>query len=210
MNALALALITCAGVLSGCQGPPGRSAAGADFAQTAEQESARLRAQIDRLRTQSPTQRPAPARSPAPRASRASTVPLPPAGGSPALRASFDVLAAQLGGSEGLAFTSVGAAATTRLGSWTAGVGWSTVKVPLVVAVVAKARGHPDAGVQALMRRAITASDNAAAEQLWSSLGPPRDAASQVQAVLRSAGDGRTRAQSQRVRPGFTAFGQTN
>ena len=34
--------------------------------------------------------------------------------------------------------------------------------------------------------------------------------ARQVQAVLRSAGDADTLVQSRRVRPGFTAFGQTN
>jgi hypothetical protein len=88
-------------------------------------------------------------------------------------------------------------------------VGWSTVKVPLAVAVVANAQGQPGAGAMSLMRRAITASDNAAAEQLWSSLGVPPTAASRVQSVLRSAGDTQTRVQSQRVRPGFTAFGQT-
>ena len=59
------------------------------------------------------------------------------------------------------------------------------------------------------MRLSITASDNAAAGQLWASLGEPHTAAAQVQTVLRSGGDGDTLVQSQRVRPGFTAFGQT-
>jgi hypothetical protein len=81
--------------------------------------------------------------------------------------------------------------------------------VPLALAVVARARGNPDAGLQRLIRKSVTASDNAAAEQLWTSLGAPPDAASQVQAVLRSAGDRQTRVQSRRVRPGFSAFGQT-
>jgi hypothetical protein len=127
-----------------------------------------------------------------------------------ALQASFAKLAAQLGGAEGLAFTSVGGGAATRLGSWKTGVGWSTVKVPLAVAAVAKAQGRPDAETRRLMRLALTASDNAAAEQLWADLGEPRSAAGQVQAVLRSAGDADTIVQSQRVRPGFTAFGQTS
>jgi hypothetical protein len=125
------------------------------------------------------------------------------------LRRSFDMLAARLGGSEGLAFTRVGGTATTELGSWRTGAGWSTVKVPLALAAVAKAQGQPDSDVQRLIRRSVTASDNAAAEQLWSSLGAPRVAASQVQAVLRSGRDAQTVVQSQRVRPGFSAFGQT-
>lgn len=213
-----IALITLVSLLSGCQGTSDQSAGKADSAQSveaarklkqAELESERLRMELDRLRTQRPTQGTTATKSPTPGASRTTTVPLPPAGDSAALRASFDRLAAQLSGSEGVAFTSVGGTATTQLGSWRTGVGWSTVKVPLAVAAVAKAQGRPDAGVRSLMRRAITASDNAAAEQLWSSLGPPQTAASQVQAVLRSAGDGQTRVQSQRVRPGFTAFGQT-
>lgn len=134
----------------------------------------------------------------------------PPAEGDvAALQAGFAQLAAQLGGSEGLAFTSGGGAGTTQLGSWQTGPGWSTVKVPLAVAAVAKAQGQPDSGVQALMQRSITASDNAAAEQLWAYLGEPETAAVRVQAVLRSAGDSETRVQSQQVRPGFSAFGQT-
>jgi hypothetical protein len=212
----AIASITLAGVLSGCQGATVQPDAKAGSTQSAEAarklrqaqlESERLRRELDRLRTQPPEQT---TKGPPAGASGKNTAPAPAAGSSPgALAASFARLAARLGGSEGVAFTSVGGTATTRLGSWQTGVGWSTVKVPLAVAVVAKSSGHPDAGVRALMRRAITASDNAAAEQLWSSLGEPRTAAAKVQAVLRSAGDGATVVQSQRVRPGFTAFGQT-
>lgn len=125
------------------------------------------------------------------------------------LEVSFARLAAQLGGLVGIAFTRV-AGVSTQLGSWKAGVGWSTVKVPLAVAAVAQAHGRPDAEVRGLMRRALTASDNAAAEELWSHLGEAHAAAAQVQAVLRSAGDCETVVQSQRLRPGFTAFGQTS
>lgn len=56
---------------------------------------------------------------------------------------------------------------------------------------------------------ALTQSDNSAAEELWSSLGPPSTAASRVDDVLRDGGDASTEVQSQRLRPGFTAFGQT-
>jgi len=209
--------VTIMGALSGCQGTSDQSASEAASASAqaqklkrVEQETERLRRERARLAAALSSKGPTVTNSPSPRASATTTGPLPPAGDSAALRVSFDKLAARLGGSEGLAFTPLGGTAATQLGSWRTGVGWSTVKVPLAVAVVAKSNGQPDAGVQRLMRRAITASDNAAAEQLWASLGEPRTAAAKVQAVLRSAGDGQTRVQSQRVRPGFTAFGQTN
>jgi hypothetical protein len=212
--------ITIVGVLSGCQGALGQSSGGAgsttatDAAHARslkqiEQETERLRQERDRLKAELSQGATQATKSSSPGASGTSTRPPPAVGGSPGQQAGFAQLAAQLGGSEGLAYTTGTGSAATLLGSWRTGPGWSTVKVPLAVAAVAKAQGHPDAGVQSLMRRAITASDNAAAEQLWASLGEPRTAASQVQAVLRSGGDRETLVQSQRVRPGFSAFGQT-
>jgi len=196
------------------------SAAHAARMREVAQESERLRKERDRLKAQlsapgTTTQGKSakgktPTRSPSPTAAGITTD-----GSTPSVRASadphagFDELAAQLGGSEGLAYVSVGGGATTRLGSWQAGPGWSTVKVPLAVAAVAKSQSQPDPRVQRLMRLAITASDNAAAEQLWAFLGTAQPAAFQVQAVLRSTGDGETRVPSQRVRPEFSAFGQT-
>jgi len=214
----AVGSILTAGLLAGCLGTSQESAGTAESTTASaqarkvrqiEQESLRLRQERDRLRAElSGTGAPT-GKSPSPPASAAPGGSPPAVAGSAALRRSFDTLAAGLSGAEGLAFTSVGGSPATELGSWRTGPGWSTVKVPVAVAVVAKAAGKPDARAQRLIRRAITASDNAAAEQLWSSLGPPPTAASTVQAVLRSAGDGQTRVQSQRVRPGFSAFGQT-
>jgi len=57
---------------------------------------------------------------------------------------------------------------------------------------------------------AITASDNAAAERLWASLGSPQAAANAATEQLRAAGDRRTTMQSRRLRSGYTAFGQTD
>src|SRR5262249_53374304 len=57
--------------------------------------------------------------------------------------------------------------------------------------------------------KAITESDNPASEKLWTQLGEPVAAAQQVQAIIAEAGDTGTVVESQRVRPGFTAFGQT-
>ena len=210
--------IAIGGAVSGCGGTSDRPAGGAGsttstdaaHAQSmkqSQQETERLRKERDRLRAEVSARATQATRSASPSATAG---PPASAGGSADLRVSFDTLAARLGGAEGLAFTSVGGGATTQLGSWRTGPGWSTVKVPLAVAAVAKAQGQPDASVQRLMRLALTASDNAAAEQLWASLGEPHTAAAQVQSVLRSGGDGSTIVQSQRVRPGFTAFGQTN
>jgi hypothetical protein len=203
-----------AGGLSGCRGTPdpaaGSSPPTADSARKlslAEQKVARLSKELNRLRAQSPTQGTATHTAPPPApGTRSGSTPLAAGAG---LRAGFDSLASRLGGSEGVAFASVGGVTATGLGSWRTGPGWSTVKVPLALAVVAKARGKPDVRLQSLIRRAITASDNAAAEQLWTSLGEPAAAAAQVESVLRSAGDRQTRVQSRRVRPGFSAFGQT-
>ncbi len=77
--------------------------------------------------------------------------------------------------------------------------------MPLAVAAV---REVDSPAVEKNVRAAITQSDNAAAEELWAALGAPLTAASKVQSVLDEAGDAPT-VESQHVRPGFTAFGQT-
>lgn len=142
-----------------------------------------------------PVSPPAPARTPDP----------PPAGPDTALQTGFDQLARAVPATVGIAFAAVGTSTVTTFGSWPAGVAWSTIKVPLAIAAL---RADP-AGADALVVRAITQSDNDAAEQLWSQLGQPEQAARRVQAVLAEAGDTTTVVQSQRVRPPFTAFGQT-
>lgn len=81
---------------------------------------------------------------------------------------------------------------------------WSTSKVPLAIAAL-----RNDPATASTVETALTESDNAAAEQLWSSLGDPATAAAAVQDVLREAGDTTTTVQDQVVRPGFSAFGQT-
>lgn len=122
-----------------------------------------------------------------------------------ALRASFDELAAAIPATIGIALAPVGSVTVYAFGSWPTGVAWSTIKVPLAIAGLRAG----ESGTQALVTAAITKSDNAAAEQLWSQLGPPAQAAQRVQAVLREGGDPLTVVESRRLRPGFTAFGQT-
>lgn len=122
-----------------------------------------------------------------------------------ALAADFDELAGAIAADIGIAVAAPGSAAVTSLGSWSTGVAWSTIKVPLAIAAV-RAAGS---GVQPLVAQAISYSDNAAAEQLWAQLGTPETAAELVEAVLRDGGDTSTAVESRRLRPGFTAFGQT-
>ncbi|GAA1081772.1 hypothetical protein [Tsukamurella spumae] len=83
---------------------------------------------------------------------------------------------------------------------------WSTSKVPLVMAALERS-GQQEATDR--MRAAITQSDNDAAEAIWNSLGTPAQAGAAVQQVLRAGGDAVTVVQTRKVRPEYSAFGQT-
>lgn len=122
-----------------------------------------------------------------------------------ALASSFAEYVETLRGTVGLAYAAVGDARVVTLGEWVDGVAWSTSKVPLAIAAL---RAGPVAA-KPDVTLAITRSDNAAAERLWSMLGPPAVAAAAVAGVLSEGGDTVTRVQSRRVRPEYTAFGQT-
>lgn len=121
------------------------------------------------------------------------------------LQASFAQLAGTIPATVGVAYAPAGQNGAGTLGTLQNGVAWSTIKVPLAIAALHANR--PNA--QDLAARAVTASDNDAAEQLWSSLGPAPQAAQQVQAVLRAGGDTGTAVESRRLRPEFSVFGQT-
>lgn len=92
-------------------------------------------------------------------------------------------------------------------------VAWSTSKIPLAVAALrAVEDGTSTADAESVNRSvaaAVTASDNAAAQALWDSLGTPADAGAKVEKVLRDGGDVSTRVQTTVTRPGFSSFGQT-
>ena len=90
------------------------------------------------------------------------------------------------------------------LGTVDGGVAWSTSKVPIAMAAIEAGTANAND-----LRQAITASDNAAAERLWSGLGPPTKAARLADAQLRAAGDASTRMEATTLRSEFTAFGQT-
>jgi len=122
-------------------------------------------------------------------------------------RVSFDKLQSSLGGVSGVAVSGLGKGQPViALGSLKSPIAWSTSKVPVAMAVIADGGSSKYSGD---LRQAITASDNAAAERLWSSLGSGTKAASAANAQLRAAGDTRTAYESKRLRSGFTAFGQT-
>jgi hypothetical protein len=94
--------------------------------------------------------------------------------------------------------------AVASFGTWSTGVAWSTIKVPLAIAALRAGMGSSE-----LVAKTIIESDNAASEQLWSQLGDPAEAAQKVQAIIRDAGDTSTVVESRRLRAGYTAFGQT-
>jgi hypothetical protein len=125
---------------------------------------------------------------------------------STALAADFAQLEAKLHITAGVAVSAVGAEQDPMtLGEWQSGPAWSTIKVPLVIAAL---REEKPPRVTDAMVAAITESNNAAAESIWASLGDPVTAAHKVDEVLRQTGDP-TAVQSQKVRPDFSAFGQT-
>ncbi len=118
----------------------------------------------------------------------------------------FRQLEASLQARMGFATSAVGTGqSVTTWGDWQEGPAWSTIKVPLVIADY---RRQNPRQVTAAMKAAITESDNAAAESLWDQLGEPTTAAEEVEQILRQTGDPTT-VESRKLRPEFSAFGQT-
>lgn len=117
----------------------------------------------------------------------------------------FATVAAQVGMPIGVAIAPVGkgTGGPIILGDNTPRVAWSTIKVPLAVAA------ERENGPSTAESNAIINSDNASAEALWSSLGSDAAAARKVTAVLREGGDTQSAVPAQRLRDGFTIFGQT-
>lgn len=121
-----------------------------------------------------------------------------------AFEAGFDELSRTVPATIGIAIAAVDGTCLASFGTWSTGVAWSTIKVPLAIACL-----RAGVGSRELVADAITQSDNSAAEELWSRLGSPAEAAVQVQAVVRDAGDATTAIESRRLRPDYTPFGQT-
>jgi hypothetical protein len=159
------------------------------------------------------TAHPTAAPPPDPTAAASPAAPGPPTVVAPApaaesLLADFAQFEPTLHAVAGIAIGTVGStSAPIPLGDWKSGPAWSTIKIPLAIAALRK---EDPTTVTDAMKAAITESDNAAAESIWATLGDPVDAAHEVEDVLRHTGDQKTVVQSQKVRPQFTAFGQTD
>ncbi|MFI6168049.1 hypothetical protein ACIBCN_14805 [Nocardia sp. NPDC051052] len=122
------------------------------------------------------------------------------------LAAAVAELQAGVRGKVGMAIMPVGGDQVVSFGDWTSGPAWSTMKVPLAIAALRLSGGNPSYAATA----AITASDNAAADTLWQSLGGNQQAAQAVQQVLREGGDAKTTVPATRSRPENSAFGQAD
>jgi hypothetical protein len=188
------------------------TSAGEAAASAQQQKLARSIAQLRRERDALEHQASQPAPKPASTASKAPSAAAQAPGRSTstaALSTSFKALSARLGGSMGLSYASFGQPAKS-FGDLSGGVGWSTMKIPVAIAAVTQANGHPSRVTLGQMRLAITESDNNAAMAVWAGLGSPTTAAAQTQAILRQGGDTTTVVPSQVLRPGYTPFGQSN
>lgn len=121
---------------------------------------------------------------------------------------SFDRLSKKLGGKASLAWAPVGTdSSVTSVGNFQGGPAWSTIKIPIAIAVLKS--GADSENARQDMQLAITQSDNPAARRLWDRLGDPAEAAKQTRAIIREAGDDTTRVQSEVTRPEYSAYGQT-
>jgi hypothetical protein len=122
------------------------------------------------------------------------------------LAAEFTTLQNRLHATMGVVISAVGPHPEQLVfGDWASGPAWSTIKVPLTMTAL---REENPPRVTDSMRSAITESDNAAAESIWEKLGDPVEAAHKVEAVLSKYGD-RTTVEWRKLRPQFTAFGQS-
>lgn len=93
------------------------------------------------------------------------------------------------------------------VGTADAAPAWSTIKVPLSVAVIQSGQGEQ---MSSKISSALRMSDNQAAADLWGSIGQDDAArAEAVTAVLRAAGDETTTVPSTRLYPPYSIFGQT-
>ncbi len=141
-----------------------------------------------------------------PAPSRPSPTVIPAAPADNGLALSFDEFAQNIGADVGLAFAPLGEPGQVQtFGEWSSLPAWSTIKVPLALAVLDEL-----GSVSAAMQSAITASDNAAAESMWEELGGGEAAASKVESILAAAGDPQTDVPSALRRSGFSIFGQTD
>lgn len=126
----------------------------------------------------------------------------------PGAEASFEQLVASLGGEAGISVAPFGSSPPTTFGNLPSGHAWSSLKVPIVVAV-AKSGGLSSEQLS-LASSAITASDNAAAASLFSSLGSTTTASQAVESVLAESGYGAEVATGPPPSGAVSTWGQTD
>lgn len=130
-------------------------------------------------------------------------------------RASFTHFAATLPGGVDVALTSLASGRVVVLGADTPAHGWSTTKIPVLVALL-RARGSTglNPAEQHWAQLAVTESDNQSILDLFGDLetlkGGLASASKYVQELFRRSGDGRTVVATAPPPPGaVTTFGQT-
>ena len=104
----------------------------------------------------------------------------------------------------GIAVGPVGGGEISSAGAWQTGVAWSTIKVPLAIAVARVSPQTLEANATA-----ITVSDNPAADNLWAALGGGTTSSSSISTVLGEGGDTTSQVPSTHTRPGYSIYGQT-
>jgi hypothetical protein len=134
----------------------------------------------------------------------------------PAVASSFAALEARLSGPVGLAVAPLGVGPIRAFGRAQIAHAWSTSKVPVLVTLLAndEQRGTGlDSTERENATRALTESDNAAVEALFSSLERLRGglvpASESIQAMFRKAGDSSAIVNTAPNDEGFTTYGQS-
>ncbi len=156
---------------------------------------------------------------PEPRAGRAGNENREPIG-KPVISAraerAFAAIEAVADGSIGVAVAPIGAGEPEVLGGLVTAHAWSTIKVPILVTLIADRNGSENltGPESAAAEAALTASDNDAAALLFGSLeqihGDLEAASAAVTATLRRAGDQETVVGTVAPSSGFSAYGQTD
>jgi hypothetical protein len=111
----------------------------------------------------------------------------------PGAQASFNALAESMSASVGVAVAPLGSASPQQLGELQSGHAWSSIKVPILVALMQDRPSGLSAEEQQWATAALTASDNEAAAALFGQLeqihGGLEGASQAVQQVLAESGD---------------------
>lgn len=204
---LASVVAALSAALSGCGGDGEEPAARQDVGETAlERKVHRLEARVKDLRKRRARQERREQRE-----AREAPAAAGGAGETGDLRRAFASLENKLGAEIGATIGSPGRPPALVLGSRESGSAWSTIKVPMALALIEEP-GPLTSRQSSLIAAAISVSDNQAAEAIFGDLvrkhGSKEGAAGAIEEVLREAGDQATQV-SVVGRDGFSPYGQT-